>query len=369
MGSERKLDLTGGDSPATGSRSLVDLPQKGKIIAEYVWLGGTGLDIRSKARTFDADKIGDVEDLPVWNYDGSSCGQALGSDSEVYLKPVRIFPDPFRGGDNILVLCESCLPDKDLTPLPSNKRRAADKIFSALKKEEYWFGLEQEYTMFHPDGRTPLGWPRNGFPAPQGPYYCGAGAECAHGRPIVEAHMRACIYAGIKISGVNAEVMAGQWEFQVGPCTGIDAGDELVMARYLMLRIGEMYQVVISFDPKPVSGDWNGAGCHCNFSTKDMRTPGKGNAVVKQCCDRLAAKHVEMMKAYGEGNERRMTGEHETSSIHDFSFGVADRGASIRIPRDFEAKGYGYIEDRRPASNCDPWTVTSLIAQTCSGAK
>jgi glutamine synthetase len=231
-----------------------------------------------------------VEDLPVWNYDGSSTGQAPGHDSEVLLKPARVFRDPFRLGENILVLCDTYQPldDGSMRPLElstnvktwgvhgSNSRAAAAAIFSnpIVAAAQTWYGLEQEYTLFCEDRTTPLGWPRGGFPRPQGPYYCSAGVENAFGRDIADAHLQACLYAGVKISGTNAEVMPGQWEFQVGPCEGIEAGDHLWIARYLMQRVCEKYGVVVSFDPKPIrEGDWNGAGCHTNFSTKDMRDP------------------------------------------------------------------------------------------------
>lgn len=304
-----------------------------------------------------------MSELPVWNYDGSSTGQAPGDDSEVYIKPVRIYPDPFRGGKNILVLCETCLPDGKLTPIPTNTRRAAAEIFAKGEAEKPWFGIEQEYTLFEEDGRTPLGWPKNGFPAPQGPYYCSNGADVSFGRDVVESHYRVCLYTGVKISGVNAEVMAGQWEYQVGPCEGIRSGDDLIMSRYLLLRVSEFFNVVVSFDPKPIPGDWNGAGAHVNYSTKAMREDG-GMAVINAAIDKLGKKHAEHIAAYGSGNDRRLTGLHETASIDKFSAGVANRGASIRIPRQTAADGKGYIEDRRPASNIDPYVVTSLIFQT-----
>lgn len=133
-----------------------------------------------------------------------------------------------------------------------------------------WFGIEQEYTLLDMDGR-PFGWPKCGFPGPQGPYYCGVGASKVYGRDIVEAHYRACLYAGINIAGTNAEVMPSQWEFQVGPTEGISAGDELWVARYLLHRVAEEFGVVVTLDPKPMEGDWNGAGAHTNFSTKAMR--------------------------------------------------------------------------------------------------
>ena len=225
-------------------------------------------------------------------------------------------------------------------------------------------GLEQEYTLFNLDKVTPLGWPKGGYLAPQGPYYCSAGADVAFGRAVVDAHYRACLYAGIKISGINAEVLPGQWEYQVGPAQGIEAGDMLWMSRYIMARVTEDFGVTCSFEPKPIEGDWNGSGCHTNFSTKAMREEG-GIAVIKAACEKLGAKHAEHIAVYGEGNERRLTGKHETASYKVFKYGVADRGASIRIPRDAEREGKGYFEDRRPASNCDPYVVTAKIFKTC----
>ena len=226
-------------------------------------------------------------------------------------------------------------------------------------------GLEQEYTLFNLDKVTPLGWPKGGFPGPQGPYYCSAGADAAFGRPIVEAHYKACLYAGIKISGINAEVLPGQWEFQVGPAEGIEAGDHLWMARYIMSRVCEDFGVTVSFEPKPITdGDWNGSGCHTNFSTATMRAEG-GYKAILAAVEKLGKKHDEHIAVYGEGNEKRLTGKHETASYKVFKYGVADRGASIRIPRDAEREGKGYFEDRRPASNCDPYVVTGKVFKTC----
>jgi len=340
------------------------LSQKGKVLAEYVWLGGSkttgGFDIRQKTMTLEK-KPEKPEDLRVWNFDGSSTGQAPGDDSEVLLQPVAIFDDPFRGGDNVLVLCECLSPD--MQAIPTNTRRAAQAGFDQKPDEEPWFGIEQEYTLFEKDGRTPLGWPSGGFPGPQGPYYCSAGTDCAYGRSIMEVHYEACLYAGITIAGTNAEVMPGQWEYQVGPCTGISSGDHLWMSRYLMIRVCEAQGINVSFDPKPIPGDWNGAGCHTNYSTAKMRAAG-GYKEIVAAIEKLGKKHHEHIQAYGEGNERRLTGAHETASIHKFSYGVANRGASIRIPRAAEAEQCGYFEDRRPASNMDPYIVTSKIFHT-----
>ncbi|CAL4913330.1 unnamed protein product [Urochloa decumbens] len=333
-----------------------------KIIAEYIWVGGSGIDLRSKARTVNGP-ITSPSQLPKWNYDGSSTGQAPGEDSEVILYPQAIFKDPFRRGDNILVMCDCYTPQGE--PIPTNKRYNAAKIFSHpdVAAEVPWYGIEQEYTLLQKDVSWPIGWPVGGYPGPQGPYYCAAGADKAFGRDVVDAHYKACLYAGINISGINGEVMPGQWEFQVGPSVGISAGDEIWVARYILERITEVAGVVLSLDPKPIKGDWNGAGAHTNYSTKSMREPG-GYEVIKKAIEKLGKRHKEHIAAYGEGNERRLTGRHETADINTFKWGVANRGASIRVGRDTEKEGKGYFEDRRPASNMDPYVVTGMIAET-----
>ncbi|KAM3283582.1 hypothetical protein P3S67_027227 [Capsicum chacoense] len=316
-----------------------------KIIAEYIWIGGSGMDVRSKARTISGP-VNDPSKLPKWNYDGSSTGQAPGEDSEVIL----------------YAICDCYTPAGE--PIPTNKRHNAAKIFSNpnVVAEEPWYGLEQEYTLLQKDINWPLGWPIGGFPGPQGPYYCGIGAGKAFGRDIVDAHYKACLYAGIHISGINGEVMPGQREFQVGPSVGIASGDELWVAHYILERTCEIAGVVVSFDPKPIPGDWNGTGAHTNYSTKSMRKVG-GYEVIKKAIEKLGLRHKEHIEAYGEGNERRLTGRHETD-INTFKWGVANRGASIRVGRDTEKEGKGYFEDRRPASNMDPYVVTSMIAET-----
>jgi glutamine synthetase len=347
--------------PAVLERYM-SLPVSGKVQAEYLFIDADG-DVRSKCRTIDAAKA-TVDQLPKWNYDGSSTEQAPGEDSEVIIYPRAIFKDPFRpGGDNILVLTDTYTPGG--TPLPTNTRAPALEVFASREGETPWFGLEQEYTLFNIDKITPLGWPAGGFPGPQGPYYCGAGADRSYGRAISEAHYKACLYAGLDIAGTNAEVMPGQWEYQIGPCVGIDSADQLMISRYILKRVCEDFGVHVTLDPKPIPGDWNGAGCHTNFSTEKMRKAG-GIVEIEKAIKKLGTKHQEHIEAYGEGNERRLTGKYETADINTFSYGVANRGCSIRIPRDTDSEGCGYLEDRRPSSNCDPYVVTSKVFDTCT---
>ena len=329
-------------------------------VAEYVWLGGNN-EFRSKTRVFDQE-IRLLDQLPEWNYDGSSTEQAQGTDSEVILVPRQIFPDPIRGGNAILILCETTRPDG--TYLENSHRHWANEIFEKNKGAEPWFGLEQEYFMINTVTQKPLGYDEN---KTQGQFYCSVGAENAFGRDLAEEHLHVCIAAGIKISGINAEVAPGQWEFQIGPCVGIEEGDHLWMARYLLVRLAEKYNITIDFEPKPLEGDWNGSGCHANYSTKEMRegTFGKtGLEHIDEAIEKLSHKHMEHMAVYGSGNEKRMTGAHETASYDTFSHGVANRGASIRRGNDTVKKGKGYFEDRRPSSNCDPYLVTGMLFKT-----
>ena len=183
------------------------LDQQGSIIATYVWIDGSGECLRAKSRTLN-QLPKDPKELPIWNFDGSSTGQAAGHDSDVLLTAVAIFKDPFLRGDNILVLCECSTPDG--TPVASNHRRTCVERMEKVKEHEPWFGIEQEYSLLDPIDDYPYGWPKNGFPAPQGPYYCAVGADRIFGRSVVEAHYRACLFAGIKVAGTNAEVMPGQ---------------------------------------------------------------------------------------------------------------------------------------------------------------
>jgi glutamine synthetase len=327
--------------------------------AEYIWIDGQKPTAKLRSKT---KIVPDGEAPPVWGFDGSSTEQAPGESSDCVLRPVRVVPDPLRGGDDKLVMCE--VLNTDMTPHESNTRARCAEIAEKYADHEPLFGIEQEYTFFK-DGR-PHGWPAGGFPAPQGGYYCGVGADEIWGRDVVENHTEACIAAGLAISGTNAEVMIGQWEFQIGPGDALQVSDEIWLARWLLYRIAEDYDISAHLMPKPVKGDWNGAGAHTNFSTKEMR---ENYDAIIAACEALGKKADLHIKNYGAGIEERLTGLHETAPWTEYNYGVSDRGASVRIPWQVARDGKGYIEDRRPNANMDPYVVTALITDTvCTGA-
>lgn len=324
------------------------------MIAEYIWVDGSSPYrlLRSKTKVFKEQP----EEFPLWNFDGSSTNQAEGNSSDCVLRPVFVCDDPLRH-DAVLVLCDVLTPE--LEPHSTNTRVFAQEIEERYHAEEALFGLEQEYTIFR--GTRPLGFPEGGFPEPQGKYYCSAGGGRVFGRDIVEDHLRACMDAGLEISGVNAEVMPGQWEFQIGPLGTVETGDHLTVARYLLERISEAHGVEISYAAKPMPGDWNGAGCHANFSTVAMR---QSIEACEDACRALGENTEEHILNYGHDIESRLTGAHETCSYKEFRWGVSDRTASIRIPWGVAKAGKGYIEDRRPNADCDPYLVCGLILKT-----
>ena len=326
--------------------------------AEYIWIDGTKPTplMRNKTRI-----VADGKEPDIWGFDGSSTNQAPGANSDCVLRPVYTCPDPLRGPDDILVLCDVELTD--FSPHPTNTRAACAAAAEKYADQEPMFGIEQEYT-FLQKGR-PLGWPENGYPAPQGPYYCGVGGEKMVGRAIIEAHTLACLKAGLSIEGTNAEVMMGQWEFQIGVLPAPLIGDQMWVARWLLHRIAEDFDVVVSFDAKPMPGDWNGAGAHTNFSTKATMA---GYDAIVTACEALGKNAEAHVEAYGAGIKDRLTGAHETASWDSFSWGASDRGASVRIPWAVEKAKKGWLEDRRPNANMDPYLVTGMIINTCCSA-
>jgi len=333
-----------------------------KTKLEYIWLDGykPTQSLRSKTLV-ETDFGGTLDDCPMWAFDGSSTEQAAGSDSDCLLKPVCIFPDPDRK-NAYLVMTE--VLNADGSPHVSNGRATIDD-----DDADFWFGYEQEYFLWDTDTDLPPGFPLNGYPGPQGPYYCSVGASNTYGRDCVDEHLDLCLDAGINVEGINAEVAAGQWEFQVFGKGAKRAGDETWLARYILERTGEKYGYAINWHPKPFGAmDWNGSGMHANFSNGVMRESGEEEVFTKICehFGKNIPRHIEV---YGAHNEIRLTGEHETESIDTFSFGIADRGASIRIPVATIDGGWkGRLEDRRTASNADPYKVAAAIIKTTKEA-
>ena len=336
------------------------------MLVEYIWLDIDGIP-RSKTKVIYDKKPEKMEDLklPFWNFDGSSTEQASGVDSELVLKPQTVCLDPFRGGDSLMVLCDvyKYSNDGDFVPHATNTRYNAAKLFESHASQKSLFGIEQEFFLMKGEDNLAISHNEGKKMKPQGDYYCGNGSNNAIGRDCVEAAFKRCIIAGIRVTGMNAEVAPAQWEIQVS-ANGIAASDQLHLMRYIMNRTAEMYGLWINYHPKPLGDNWNGSGCHVNFSTEEMR--GKdGIEFINVACKGLEQNHDKHIIQYGDNNELRLTGEYETSSFNKFTWGVGDRTASVRVTNETLHNKCGYLEDRRPSSNMDPYVVTSLILETC----
>ena len=334
-----------------------------KVKLEYIWLDGYNPEpnLRSKVKVIESTNGVELNDCPEWGFDGSSTLQAEGHFSDCVLKPVRVYPNPMNKGklESYLVLCEVMTPN-------GHAHNSNTRSLIGEEEDDLWFGFEQEYTIMK-DGK-PIGFPKDGFPEPQGKYYCGVGNGQVDGRTFVEEHMENCIMAGIEVTGTNAEVMLGQWEYQVLGKGKLKAADDLWISRYLLYQMSEEFGFIIELHPKPVIGDWNGSGLHCNFSNDHMRNKG-GEKYFLDIFEVFEKRHLEHIGCYGSSNELRLTGNHETQSIDKFSWGVSDRGASIRVPLMTSKQWIGYLEDRRPASNADPYRITNIISDSITTAE
>lgn len=339
-----------------------------KMKLEYVWLDGYKPEPNLRSKVKVADFGGDIEnpislimpkleDIPQWSFDGSSTMQAEGNSSDCILNPVKLYPDPIRGGFSYIVMCEVLNPDG--SPHETNTRSTIGS-----EGEDNWFGFEQEYVLrwFNRKDNMPLGFENFNPPEKQGKYYCSVGHPYSAGREISDEHMDACLSCGINITGTNAEVMLGQWEYQVFGEGNKNAADDLWISRFLLQRIAEKYRVKVDFHPKPMGRgeDWNGSGMHVNFSNSLMRDVG-GKDLFESIFKSLENTHSEAIEIYGSDNDQRLTGDHETQSIEKFSWGFSDRGASIRVPITTAKDWKGYLEDRRPGSNADPYLITAYM--------
>ena len=325
---------------------------------EYVWLDGYAPEpnLRSKVRV-TANPITELSDVPEWGFDGSSTNQAEGYSSDCYLKPVRLYSNYLSG--TIYVLCE----------VMDNKGKAHQSNDRAKLKQDqdFWVGFEQEYFIRSGHHKNILGFEK-GIIDPQGKYYCGVGGQMV-GRSLTEEHLDMCLNYGIGIEGTNAEVALGQWEYQIFAKGKITAADDLWMSRYFLYKIAEKYGYQIELHPKPIIfGDWNGSGLHTNFSNKRMREKG-GEEYFKSIFKVFESRAKIHIENYGSDNHLRLTGKHETQSIDKFSWGVSDRGASIRVPKSVGETWKGYLEDRRPSSNANPYKVLQIISESLELAK
>jgi len=345
------------------------------IKLEYVWLDGHETkNLRSKVRyeewTMDSSsgnlsREEVLDKIPDWSFDGSSTKQSDTSNSDIILKPVKVYHNPLEISEELpsfLILCETY--DNNGLPHKTNTRNKLEKIYD----EDMWFSVEQEYTLMDTKTNKPSTWSDRETINEQGEYYCGLGNNVTD-RIIVEQHALACIECNIPFFGTNAEVLLSQWEYQLKPETALNAADDLWMSRYLLQRLCENYGVYASFHPKPVNGrphgQWNGAGAHINFSTEYMRE-NSDKQYIENLCEAFGDTHEKHIKVYGKDNEKRLTGDCETQHISKFSYGVGDRGASIRIPSQTAQEWKGYLEDRRPAANVDPYEAFSAIINTLS---
>jgi glutamine synthetase len=364
-----------------------------KTILEYIWLDGYG-NFRHKTRIMfkNIELVPSPCDIDEWNYDGSSTGETSSkTNTEIILKPVFVCRNPFKTSltkiNSYYVLCETYSTDKK--PMKTNTRYKACKIFEMdmelIEKEQPWYGIEQEYFICDPNNMNlPLGFKNyklleNKYDyidlsklIPDGSadsFYCKMGNK--FGKKIANKHLEACIMADLDISGINAEVSPGQWEYQIGPCLGINAADQLVMSRFILEQIADEYGYFIDYSPKlipDINGrKFNGSGCHVNFSTFNMRngcSEGNGVYYIHKAINKLQLNHEKHIQVYGKDNHLRLTGECETSSCNFFTFGIGTRDTSVRIGNSVINDGYGYFEDRRPSANMDPYLVTSILYDT-----
>ena len=355
-------------------------PQIENVKIEYIWLDGNSpSNIRSKVK-YQKMNISAIQEqtimrmIPHAYFDGSSTNQAITNNSDCALRPVKVIPSPFDPPSNTgqiiswIALCE--VYDENDNPHPTNSRKILQQSVSDAQEtaKQMIIGFEQEYVMIDSKTQLPLGWSdyEKSTPSSQGKYYCGVGSDTTKGRKLADTHAMLCNKVGISIHGTNAEVMLSQWEYQTSPKPVLVAADEVIISRFILQRIAEDMNVSISYEPKLVEGDWNGSGGHINFSTDYMRRESDLPYLTLLCAS-MEKYHEESMQYYGVGNDKRLTGEYETSSMESFSWGECDRTASIRIPLStIKNNGRGYLEDRRPAANIDPYQAFNHLLNSIS---
>lgn len=357
-------------------------------LADYIWLDGSKpvQKLRTKNRF-----LPEGTSPPDWDFDGSSTEQSQGDNADLILCPVFSVKNPTSPGD-VIVLCE--VLNQDGTPHESNTRAKLRHILEArvVGGMNPWVGFEQEFFFFKygvplgfikkpvkidsPDGIDSFVSKVVPISGPQGPYYCGVGAENLYGAEIMEKFILSCELSDLPIYGSNAEVAPGQWEFQIGPRPGdcdldlLDICDSLWIARFLLAKIALSHGVSVVYHPKPLGKDedFNGSGMHTNFSMASWREP-NGLHEIMAAVSLLEEKHKETINSgdYGTDLDQRLTGKHETCDINTFRVGNSDRKASIRIPNRVVRSRQGYLEDRRPGANADPYRVAARLTSIVCG--
>jgi glutamine synthetase len=330
-----------------------------KVKLEYVWLDGYKPEpnLRSKVKIID-EMVSNISEIPEWGFDGSSTMQAEGYSSDCYLKPVKMYTSveyPYKNF-TIYVLCE-VMDSKGEVHTTNNRAKLCEE------DEDFWVGFEQEYFIRSGHNKNIIGFDNGGMIDPQGKYYCGVGGQIV-GRHISDEHLDMCLEYQIGIEGTNAEVALGQWEYQVFAKGKLQSADDLWMSRYFLYKIAEKHGYQIELHPKPIQhGEWNGSGLHTNFSNKRMREVG-GEEYFKSIFKIFESRRRVHIENYGSDNHLRLTGKFETQSIDKFSWGISDRGASIRVPKSVGETWKGYLEDRRPSSNADPYKILNVICES-----
>lgn len=374
-------------TPVT-SHEVVSLQGSGKVMAEYIWLGSSGADLKSRTVVLD-EQPASPEDLPIAEIDGSSYGQAAEESCEIYLQPKKIFADPFRGGNHILVLCDTYVPPlachavadpwENMAPHISNHRAACEEVMKQATQQQPVFTMQQDYTLIS-DGCPPSG----GFlmgETPGVPINNSPGlsekAAARLGREVSELHMHACLSAGLSYSGSHAS-STHQYGYKIGPCLGLDMGDQLALSRFLLHRIAQHSAAGIHYDSLGALGGASGNKCTVQFSTACSRDPISGLSAIQDMMERLACSHLVTLSGCGLATaDSHSSGSwHSSSGFSEpiaptgnarFTVALGSRHAAIMVPTSTLLNKCGPILDRRPPAGSDPYLTTMLLVANACG--
>nr|QKY15334.1 glutamine synthetase (glnA) [Polytomella parva] len=361
---------------------------QGKVLAEYIWLDQNGTEMRNKTRVLNYKPLA-VEDLPVIVVDArNNYEEEL---SEVFLKPRKLFPDPFRGGEHVLVLCDSFRPPSYSTmcegsilqPTVSNNRVASDNLARRAAMSQPLFAAEQQYSVVFPNYpkvspySSPFHAPNYGVPhyssflepggfVPSTSASCDSGstpliAPTAIGRTVSDAHLQACLYAGIRVSSADSNCIPGTYSYELGPYEPVEFGDAVSTSRYLLRRVAEENNVNIDFSSR--NKDGGGGRCSVKYSTSETRQISSGMNAIQNQLSKLQASHLQHLWAYNGGSFEKMRG----SLYSGFICAVGNKNASLVIPGATAIQGAGYYIDQRPPADVDPYVVEIMLMSCTLG--